>query len=278
MTVTVPVRVMSRFGIVNATPLVVTRLARLWRVQTVEGQSAVLKLYARPDRGNEGPGTRLLRAWHDRGAVRIFDEDTSAVLMEDLQGPSLGDVARRGDVRKALQIFAGVARTLHSPPVSAVRGLQPLEGAFAPLFSAEFDDTCPTPVRQNFERARDLAYHLLNSQDRVQPLHGDLHFDNVLLTGDGARVIDAKGYVGDPAFEPANALRHPKGMPELVRDQAHIQDCITRYAEAMSCAPERVLHWSVAKCALSITWRAKGRIAEDEEDDLLALLLDLKDQ
>jgi streptomycin 6-kinase len=269
---------MARFSLIDAQPLAVTGLARLWRVRLSTGGSAVLKLYARPDRGNEGPGTRLLHAWRERGAVQILDEDQEAVLMEDLQGPTLGDVARRGEIKTALQIFAALARDLHSPPVPAFPGLQPLEAVFAPLFGAEFDDTCPPAARQNVGRARDLACDLLKSQNQVQPLHGDLHFDNVLLTETGARVIDAKGYLGDPAFELANALRHPRGLPELVRNPVHIRGCIARYARAMSCTPDRLLRWSAAKCALSIAWRAKGRIAKDEEADLLALLLDLTDQ
>jgi streptomycin 6-kinase len=123
-----------------------------------------------------------------------------------------------------------------------------------------------------------LARALLDKQTVQIPLHGDLHHDNVIQTQTGPRAIDAKGYLGDSAFELANALRHPKGMKDLVRRTQQIDRCLTLYADAMAVPRQRLAKWAAAKCALSIFWRASGLVTEDAEADLLHLLLKIVDQ
>jgi len=133
-------------------------------------------------------------------------------------------------------------------------------------------------LRRDFVTAFALAQDLLSNQDKMVPLHGDLHHDNVILTGDGPVVIDAKVYLGDPAFELANALRHPKGMPSLVRQPRQIDRSLTAYADAMQVSRKRLARWAAAKCALSIFWRSDGVIGSDHEADLLNLFLRIADQ
>ncbi len=255
-----------------------TGAARVWKVRQADGSDAALKLYRRADRGNEAPGTRLLSLWQARGAVGILKEAERAVLMEWLDGPTLGELARNGQPETALTLLASVARQLHSEPKGHVEGLKPLDAVFAPLFTCTFADGCPDSLTRDMTCATDLARTLLATPHPRVPLHGDLHPDNVILTGTGPRVIDAKGYLGDPAFELANAMRHPKGLPEQVRQPAMIETCLTLYARALDQPRNRFAKWAAAKCALSIFWRANGPVAGDSEADLLRLFLDAAGQ
>ncbi|WP_298847673.1 aminoglycoside phosphotransferase family protein [uncultured Ruegeria sp.] len=249
-----------------------TGQARVWKVLSKHGPAA-LKIYRRQDRGNEAPGTALLAAWHDRGAVRILNEEKNAVLMEWLDGPSLGDIARAGRPEDAIRTLAETASRLHSEITPPIVGLKPLERDFAPLFDCTFGPTCPSTLYHDMTSAIALAKHLLNGQSTSAPLHGDLHPDNIILTTKGPRVFDAKGYVGDPAFELANAVRHPKGMPELVRQPTQIENCLSLYSKVMKVPKQRLAQWAAAKCALSIFWRSEGAIENDPETDLLSRLL-----
>ncbi len=252
--------------------------ARVWKVRTDDGRSAALKLYRRPDRGNESAGTRLLQMWQSTGAVEILAETETAILMKWLDGLSLGDIARGGEPDKALHIFAETAARAHEIAVPKCAAWKPLTEVFQPLFACQFSGDCPPALKSNVIRACDLARHLLDSQTEVVPLHGDLHPDNVILTGAGPRVIDAKGYVGDKAFELANALRHPKGMPDLVRHTDQIENCLTLYSDTLNVSRSRLAQWAAAKCALSIFWRGHGVIGTDREADLLAKFLEIADQ
>ncbi|NOD91806.1 phosphotransferase [Ruegeria sp. HKCCD4884] len=249
-----------------------TGQAQVWKVSSKHGPAA-LKLYRTQDRGNEAPGSALLNAWRDRGAVRIFNEERNAVLMEWLDGPSLGDIARSGRPDDATRILAETAARLHGKPTIRDQGLRPLDQVFTPLFTCAFAPTCPALLRNDMLSAMDMGRHLLNSQPAPVPLHGDLHPDNIIMTDAGPRVFDAKGYVGDPTFELANALRHPKGMPDLVRDPQQIETCLSLYSKALRVPKERLAQWAAVKCALSIYWRSDGAIKNDPEADLLSLLL-----
>ncbi len=255
-----------------------TGAARVWRAKREDGSEVALKLYRRADRGNEAPGCRLLAAWRNRGAVAILAEDRQAVMMEWLEGPTLGDRARAGNVTDAVKTLAETAQNLHAAPVVDVSGLRPLNQVFAPLFDLRFSDACVRPLRSDMRRAITLAQQLLQTQPELRPLHGDLHPDNVIHTSSGPRVIDAKGYAGDPAFELANALRHPKGMPRRVREARQVHMCLDLYAAAMNVSRSRLAGWAAAKCALSIVWRSSGTVGHDPEADLLHLFLSVADQ
>ncbi|WP_348539712.1 aminoglycoside phosphotransferase family protein [Ruegeria sp. HKCCSP346] len=123
-----------------------------------------------------------------------------------------------------------------------------------------------------------ISRNWLPRQPTPVPLHGDLHPGNIVLTHNGPRVFDAKGYASDPAFELANALRHPKGMTDLVRNPRQIETCLSLYSEAMKVSEKRLAQWAAAKCALSICWRSGGTIENDPEAVLLRLFLDATDQ
>ncbi|MEX0276643.1 MAG: aminoglycoside phosphotransferase family protein [Ruegeria sp.] len=252
--------------------------AQVWKVQTAGGEVAALKLYNRDDLGNEGPGIQLLQDWRDRGAVEILAAARSAILMEWLSGPSLGDIARGGEPERAMKLLAETAARLHLEPNGETAGLTPLDEVFEAFFDCKFAPECPSGLKKDITRGREMARELLASPPSTVPLHGDLHFDNVIADGGKLKVIDAKGYVGDPAFELANALRNPKELTDLLRQPDHIRNCLTVYAQAMKVDRSRQARWAAAKCALSIFWRSGGAIDVDAEADLLNLLLHAADQ
>lgn len=273
-----PQEILDQWALTPIAKTAETAAARVWKVRNAQGGHAALKIYRRADRGNEASGSLVLRAWRDRGAVEILNESNAAILMEWLDGPSLGDIARQGEVTLALTNLAQTAARLHAPPRPAVSGLKRLSDVFAPLKRCTFSPDCPTGLAGNMNRAMELAQQLIETQQIHVPLHGDLHPDNIILTDAGARVIDAKGYLGDPGFELANVLRHPKGMPELVRQRDHLERSLTTYADALGIHRERLACWAAAKCALSIFHRANGPILQDSEADLLHMLLEAADQ
>ena len=249
-----------------------TAIATVWQVARADGTPAALKAWHGGDLRNEAPGLDLMAAWDGAGVARIYDRQDGAVLMEWLGGPSLGDMTREGDDAGAARILADVANALQDARPTVPPGLPRLSDWFRPLLALELDSACPAQARRDMEACRALARGLLATERDVRPLHGDLHHDNVRRGARGYLAFDAKGLMGERAFELANAFRNPKGAEALLREPACLLGRADVWSAALGVDRARLLQWAAAKCALSIAWRAKGRLRHDRELDLLGLL------
>ncbi len=253
-------------------PLVETALAEILLVAAPQGE-AVLKIYHKDDAGNEAACPALMRAWTQSGAMaEVFDWRADSLLMAHLDGPALGDLTRSGRDREACVLLAQTAEQLHATPPRSVPAMPRLEDWVQALLSLSFAPECPVGLRRDMTAAQEMARALMTSAPAPVALHGDLHHDNVILTGDGPRAFDAKGLTGERAYDLANALRNPKGAAAEVNDPERLRACIALYARALNVPPGRMAAWGFVKSALSITWRSKGRLVSDTEAALLSLL------
>lgn len=247
-----------------------TAIATIWKVQSPHGPAA-LKLYHKPDMGAERHGFALMAALNGKGAAKVYQTTQNAALTEWLSGPHLGDLTRNGQDTEAAIELVKVAITLHAS-MPLIPNLPTLSERFHALETLRF--ACPDRPRQALLRAQTLASHLLETQTDIRPLHGDLHHDNIRLCPRGYLAFDAKGIIGERAFELANAFRNPKCAEPLHRDPIRIRHLAQSWGQAFGIDPQRLLHWAAAKCALSIAWRSGGVVKDDAEFDLLTALLD----
>ena len=261
---------LAEFSASNPEFITKTAIATIWKVQSPFGPAA-LKLYHKPDMGAERHGFTLMAALNGQGAAKIYQTTQNAALSEWLDGPHLGDLTRNGQDHQATKELVKTANTLHAT-MPNIPNLPTLTQRFRALKTLRFN--CPDTPKRSLQRAQTLAEHLLNTQTDIRPLHGDLHHDNIRLTPRGYLAFDAKGLIGERAFELANAFRNPKGAEALHRDAARIRHLAQSWGQAFAVNPQRLLHWAAAKCALSIAWRSSGTIKDDPEFDLLATLLD----
>ncbi len=89
---------------------------------------------------------------------------------------------------------------------------------------------------------------LLSSSPEPVLLHGDLHHGNILLGPDGWQVIDPKGMVGDPAFEPSAYMRNPiGGLPSGDALLALTRRRLELFVELLPDDPARIWGWSFAQ-------------------------------
>ncbi|CUH77604.1 aminoglycoside phosphotransferase family protein [Tropicibacter naphthalenivorans] len=265
------------FALTEVTALTNTPHAQLYKALGIDGAPCVLKLYREGHFGNEASGIALMNLWSESAplaCVQILGEGPGALLMEYIPGPLLGEDSRKGFDLDACQRLALVARALHAVPLPDLSRLPRLELWFGDLFNLQYAPNCPEGLRRDMGLAGDLARRMLTTDHKVRPLHGDLHHDNVIV-GAHPKAIDAKGILGDPAYELANAMRNPKGCAKLQRDRDHQSARLHIFAEGLDVDPARLAAWAAAKAALSIAWRAKGVLGDDLEADVLSLLLDL---
>ncbi|MEL7465833.1 MAG: aminoglycoside phosphotransferase family protein [Pseudomonadota bacterium] len=263
-------RIAARFGAANLRRIARTDLATVWRARSDRYGDVALKVYGEAGPRNERLAAGLLRAWRGRGAVRLLAEDGAALILEFANGGSLGDLVRRGEDEKAVQRLAEVARCLHKLDVAAPA--THLSDVFAPLLREDLGAIANPALRRDVDAARGHAAALLADGTEERVLHGDLHFDNVLLSERGWLAIDPKSYLGDPAFELANAFRNPKGAEALMRDPARVDRLADQFSEILEVDRARLLRWAAAKCAHSLHLGYLRTAEWPEESDLLSLL------
>ena len=264
---------MTRFGLSGAEPVARTAIAEVWKVRRQTGEPAALKIYHDGQFDGEAPGVIYLASLNGAAAAHVNDWVPGAVLSEWLEGPPLKDLSLSGQDTEANMQLAKVALELRLNVPDDLHGLTSLEHRFRALFAVRFDPLCPPDVTADMRRATDIARHLLATQTDISPLHGDLHHDNIRFGARGWCAFDAKGLVGEWAYELANAFRNPPDVPHLVRSPGRIEATARKWAEMCSLEQTRLLSWAAAKCALSIAWRAKGTLIQDKETDLLSRLL-----
>ena len=193
----------------------------------------------------EVAGSRFLQALDGQGAVRVFEREADAVLMERAAGAHrLGDL----DEDEALETLCGVGDAIHSAGRAAIYdGLVPLD---------RWLDTLPGAALERggtFVQAAGTAQRFLATTVEMRPLHGDLHHGNVLDARErGWLAIDPKGLLGDRAFDHALMAIAPDPVaaqaPGVLRRRA---GTIGRMTDL---EPGRLLDWVFVQASLYAAW------------------------
>lgn len=268
----IPSGIATEFSVSNAEFIEKTAIATIWKVSSDQGLAA-LKIYHKPTMGAEANGFVFIKALNGGSATKIFQTSERIALTEWLSGPSLGDMARNGNDAKACVELVDIANRIHQKTANLDLPLPPLNERFSALFDLKFSENCTKYSRENMMFGQRIAKELLASQVDIRPLHGDLHHDNIRLGERGYCAFDAKGIIGERAFELANAFRNPKGTDRLMREPDCIKMRLDIWSSAFAVDQKRLMQWAVAKCALSITWRSNRMIDSDAELDLLTLFI-----
>lgn len=265
---------LSRWTLRDPVHVATTPRAWVWRVSTGDGEVAALKIARGPIKASEAGATAILHAVDGRGAVRCLQSDARAWLLEWADGPSLGDIARGGEDARATAILASVAAELHACPLPADPSLPDLRTWCAALTRHDPALAPDADGRRRIATAQALLTDLLSSPGDLRSLHGDLHHDNVRLSGRGWLAFDPKGIRGELAYETANAFRNPVGMAEATRHPARIAALADAFAAALPVDRTRMLRWAAVKCALSISWGLEDAKGPGADWQLLGQLLD----
>ncbi len=262
---------LQRFRVSGEQFIARTERAKIWKVRRHNGEPAALKVY-REDMDDEAPGFDLLAFWSGRASALLYERNAQAVLLEWLEGPSLGTRARRGDSEAADAILVETARRLHATEPIAPSSLWRLDDCCESLFTLEIAAHCPKQTKSEMGRCRDLARQLLAEPQQAIPLHGDLHHDNIRSGPRGYCAFYAKGLLGEPAYELVNAFRNPDGLGDLLLDPEWQGRRATLWSAAFEGAPRRLRQWAAVHSALSITWGSRAALEHHPDFSLLTAL------
>src|SRR5215211_8134846 len=204
-----------------------------------DGRRVVLKLTTQA--ADELHSGAVLRAFGGDGAVRVYESEVGAVLLERLDpGEELVNLVRRGADDEATKILAQVIAKLanHTPPAECPRVAD--WGRGFERYVRSGDAQIPYGlVKQGQEVFEDLS----SSQRVTMLLHGDLQHYNVLFDRErGWTAIDPKGVVGELEYEVGALFRNPVEQPHVFADRARMQSRLKILTNSLPLNYSRALH------------------------------------
>jgi streptomycin 6-kinase len=247
---------------------IVTRGSRLLPVRA-GSVPAMLKIALDAE---ERFGGALMSWWGGEGAARVFAHEEDALLMERAEGTcSLLDMALTGQDDEASRIICNVVARLHAPRLSPPPVLVPLAEWFQalPLAAVKYGGCREYHGESGdiFGRCIAVADRLLQAQQDVVVLHGDIHHRNILDFGRrGWLAIDPKRVCGERGFDYANLFCNPELA--TVRAPGRMARQLRVVAEAAGLEEERLLQWIAAYAGLSAAWFLEDGDTESAKGDL----------
>lgn len=241
-----------------------THTSRIIMVRLENGEPAVVKQLNATGMENELRGTHYLE-WHDgHGCVRVLAQKDNNVLLEYGGSRTLLDHLNEHGDESATMIFTQVYLQLQEShrenrPVSS--GFVPLRRQFSSLFKKAEQDR-KSSGQSLFVEVAGMADRLLAHQRDIQPLHGDIHHENILFGKRGWLVIDPQALLGDPAYDAANMFYNPIERPDLRADEHRAAAMAEIFERAFNRDRRDFLEFGMAHACLSASWHD-----EDENFD-----------
>ncbi|MFN8527624.1 MAG: aminoglycoside phosphotransferase family protein [Anaerolineae bacterium] len=245
---------LTLWALTQPQPLAETRTSRLYTV-IYQGETVVLKLLTEYG-WEERAGAVALRHFDGHGAVRLYQSDEQAQLLEYVPGGDLLPMVESGSDgdAQASRIIADILNQIHSnPSINASAGLFPLERWFEALFAQAAKDE-----QSIYRHGAQVARRLLDDPRDVRVLHGDIHHMNIRQSARGWLAFDPKGLLGERTYDCANSLCNPfRGRDRfdpLVHDEARLLRNAAILANETGIDRARVLAFTFAYSCLSAAW------------------------
>lgn len=198
--------------------------------------------------------TLTLEAFADYGAVTVLEQQPGALLLERaIPGSSLKAFFPDEDLN-AVSIICKVIQRLHQAPIPAQAPFPHVNDWLTAL-----DKEWNVPIHY-LKKARIIKEFLLKTSASDVLLHGDLHHDNILKNGDEWVVIDPKGVIGEPAYEPAAFIRN--SIPEPLDDRnqhTFITNRINAFSKNLELEDHRIRAWCFVQAMLAWVWALEDK-------------------
>jgi streptomycin 6-kinase len=237
------------------------------------GAHVVLKI-SKQD-GDESHSGEVLKAYGGDGAVRVYESEPGAVLLERLEpGEQLVNVVKRNEDDEATRILAEVIAKLanHEAPIGC-----PTVADWGRSFDHYLQSGDEQIARAVVAEAREIYQELVSSQRRTMLLHGDLQHYNVLFDSKrGWVAIDPKGVTGELEYEVCALLRNPVELPSVFANPVTIKRRLDILTTKLQLDYSRALHWSYAQSILSATWDIEDHHSLSADNPSLLLAHELK--
>lgn len=196
-----------------------------------------------------------LQHFAGQGMVRLLEADAEkgAMLLERaLPGETLWDAEEKFATERLLAVMPQLWR-----PYDGDYPFKTVEDwalAFSRLRERHNDRTGKLDYA-HVEKAERIFSELIVSSAEPVLLHGDLHHDNLLSTGNGYIATDPKGVLGEPCYEVGAFLRNP--WHTLLARENPLKDTqrrVDRIVDYLGFDRQRVVGWAFYQAVLSAIW------------------------
>lgn len=240
----------EKWGLTCLVHLASTFTSFVFRVE-YQAAPAVLKILNEKGKLFEGQGASVLKCFDGNGAIRLFESDAGANLLEFADGPSLLSVVDEGNDGRATSILCDTILKLHSYSGPTPADLISMERNFRSLFEQARKEPTDSPYRVGAK----LAEKLIGTEARKRVLHGDIHHENIMQSSQrGWVAIDPQCLYGENTYEFANTFYNPNGYSELLESADSIQSRSRIFSSRFGIDPKRILEFAVAYGCLRAAW------------------------
>lgn len=265
----------ARWGVDIQSQVAETRRAHVYRAISPQGKTA-LKLYKEIGASGEGAGIQFMRDLPSHVGPHIYRINfrRTAVLMEWLDGQPIQKLVASGDDDGAVKNLATIANAIQATNFRYrfiyKRAMPNVQRKFA-----SYAATLGGNVSTDLKHAMCHLDHLAKTTTTERVIHGDLHFENVILTPKGPRMIDPKGLRCDPAFEFAKSLCRPFNNISVEEFADRTKNRADICAENNNFDPLRIIQWAVVRFAPRTFHQPHKRTDNLASQPYLKALLDL---
>ncbi len=225
------------------------------------GTKAVLKLGI-PGNKEFISEMEALTFFEGRGLAKLlqYDRGGFAALIEKCE-PGITLKTLKDD-QKETKIAAEIMMSFWKvPPNNSIFSTtKDLGKAFIRYHKKFYDKNSPIPIKL-FDKAEKIFNELILSSKDPVLLHGDMHHENILLSGRGYLAIDPKGYIGEREFEIGCFLRNPyPDFPFLRNAKSLTKNRIKLFSNILGLNKERIKLWAFAQSILSAIWVVEEKV------------------
>jgi len=122
-------------------------------------------------------------------------------------------------------------------------------------FRSLFAKTRTEPVDSIYTVGAGLAERLIESEQEVKILHGDIYHENILESSvRGWLAIDPQCLFGERTYDLANTFYNPNGFADLVESSETIQQRCQIFSKQLKIDTKRILEYAFAYGCLSAAW------------------------
>jgi streptomycin 6-kinase len=208
---------------------------------------------------------KALQFYDGKGCVKLlaYNIDKAGMLLELIEpGITVRSFFPERD-DEAVHYACMIMKQLHVPIIRNNTDFPTMEQWLSLFTMLEV----PLEIQPHVEKALLFAQELKSTVQNEYLMHGDLHHDNILLSGTNSCIaIDPKGEIGEPAYDVGAFMCNPaelSAMPDLTSIMARRLD---RFSQLLGIERQRLVKAAYVRIVLSACWTVQDN--GDWRDDV----------